>query len=201
MKPILTIIMYSLPAYLIVMFFLSQIFVPHLGWKRKPKHELPKEIQETLNKLVENNKTKKELLNAVIKYQTNNNKSSMMMLFLGFKDHFISDFDELWKTPFLHCHQQAYILRELLLKTKKFKETDIKIKITACYVQIHQYLEINVSETNKKEYVAVDPFAISLGYTIGETLPLLAFRDMKKRGIDWKKRYKEFKISKKSEKL
>ena len=186
-----------LTTYLINMYFLSQIFIPHLGWKRKPKRKISTEIQKKLDNLSKKNKTKKELLKAVISYQMTNNKSSMRMLFLGFTDHFIADFDKLWKTPFLHCHQQTHVLRELLLKTKRFKESDIKLRLTSCYIEIHQYLDINVSETNKKEIIKADPFAISLGYEIGEVLPFLAFRDMNKRKLNWKKRYEEFKTLKK----
>lgn len=192
MTPILILIV----AYIVTMFILSQIFIPHLGIKQKPIEKLPEEIQREINKITKKSKTRKELLKKIVNFQMSKKKSSMMMILDSFLTLFESEFDAIWNMPYIHCHHQTYILRELLLKTGKFKDEDLKLKLTTCYLEIHQYLKVNISETpEKKEYIYVDPFAISLGYKIGEILPFFAYRDMKKRNINWKITHKEFRTT------
>ncbi len=170
--------------YVTSMFFLSQLIIPNLGFRKKIKEELPKDAKKKLLEIKNSSKNKKEALKKVIDYQLTNFYSEMRQVFPRFKFLFESNFNKLWsKKGFLHCHQQNFVLRRLLIGTGMFTEKDIHLKHTFCYLNIHQYLKINIGR-NKKEWMNADPFAISLGYNLGEILPNFAYPSMKKRGIN-----------------
>jgi hypothetical protein len=171
-------------SYLVSTFLLSRLFIPNLGFKRKIKEKLPHEAKEKLMRITKESKDKNEALKKVISYQLSIFYSEMRQVYPRFKFLFESSFNKLWeKKGFLHCHQQNFVLRRLLLGTGMFTEKDIKLKHTFCYLNMHQYLKINIGK-NRKEWLNVDPFAMSLGYDLGEILPNFAYPSMKKRGIN-----------------
>ena len=156
--------------YFLVVFGLSQVFIPNLRWKTKKKARLPKEVTSSLKKITSETKNKKEVLERVLDYQLGFFHSKMKRVFHRFLLLFESSFSTLWrKKGFLHCHQQGFITRTLLLNTGLFTDDDIKIRISACYINIHQYLLVNIGE-DKPEWIIVDGFAMSLGYPLGEKL-------------------------------
>ena len=170
--------------YLVGTFLLSRLFIPNLGFKGKIKEKLPLEAKEKLMRITKETKDKNEVLKKVISYQLSRFYSEMRQVYPRFKFLFESSFNKLWeKKGFLHCHQQNFVLRRLLLGTGIFTEKDIKLKHTFCYLNIHQYLKINIGN-KKKEWIDVDPFAMSLGYDLGEVLPNFAYPSMKARGIN-----------------
>ena len=162
------------------MFVLSQIFIPNLGYRRKIKGKIPIFVRQEMIKIGENSKTKREVLEKVLEFQHKYFYSEMRQVYRQFFLLFEGNFQKLWnKKGFLHCHQQNFVLRVLLLQTKRFKEEDIRLKVTFCYFNIHQYMKLKVDD----ETIKVDPFAISLGYHIGEVLPNFAYKSMKQRKI------------------
>ncbi len=170
--------------YITTIFLLSRLFIPNIGFKRKIKEKLPRDAKKKLIEIKKSSKNKKEALKKVIDYQLSIFYSEMRQAFPRFKFLFESSFNKLWKKKgFLHCHQQNFVLRRLLLGTKMFEEKDIKLKHTFCYLNIHQYLKINIGK-KKKEWINVDAFAMSLGYNLGEVLPNFAYPSMKARGIN-----------------
>lgn len=168
------------------MFILSVIFIPNLGWPNNKKQKISKEILEKINLINMTSKSKQEVLEKILDFQMSRFYSRMRQSIRRANLLFISSFDKLWnKKGLLHCHQQCFILRELLIKSKRFSKEDIKYRLSPCYHTIHQYMLINMSDNPfKQRWIIVDPFAISLGFKIGEKLPFFTFQVMKKRGID-----------------
>ena len=171
--------------YILLMFVFSLLFIPHLGWKRKLDESLPKDVSEKMIKIGKSSKTKMEVLERVVDFMLQRVHSKFKQVIPQFGLLFEKSFNKLWeKGGFVHCHQHNLILRYLLLGTKRFSDEDIKLRITHCHANIHQYSKINVSENKKeKEWISVDTYAVSQGFKIGETLPKFVYREMKKRGL------------------
>lgn len=171
--------------YLLLMFVFSQLFVPNLGWKWKLDESLPEDVSKKMISIGKSSKTRKDVLEKVIDFMLHRVHSKFSQIAPQFSLLFEKSFNKLWaKGGFVHCHQHNLILRYLLLGTKRFTEKDITLNITHCYATIHQYSKINISDNPKsKEWISVDPFAISQGFNIGEPLPRFAHHEMKKRGM------------------
>ena len=64
------------------------------------------------------------------------------------------------------CTQQNYVLRLLLVKSGKFKDSEIRIKWTlVAYISPHQYLQVKVGKGN---WVNVDMWGSSKGVPFGD---------------------------------
>lgn len=163
--------------YFFFMFVLSQIFVPHLGWKRPVEKKLPENLKKDLKRIGASYNKKEDLLKAVVNYMVVEKGlyGKPRQVFRRFSYLFESKFDKLWNGDgFLHCHQHNFVLRSLLLETGKFSEEDIVPIITNCIFNIHQYTEINISDDeNSKKIIKIDTFAFSSGYKYGKILPRL----------------------------
>lgn len=161
--------------YFFFMFVLSQIFIPHLGWKRPAEKELPKDLKKDLKRIGNSYKKKEDVLKAIVNYMILEKGfyGKYGQIFRRFLYLFESKFDKLWNgNGFLHCHQHNFVLRNLLLGTGRFSEEDITPVITNCVLNIHQYSEINVSDDiTSKKMIKIDIFALSLGYKYGKVLP------------------------------
>ncbi|MBU0760510.1 MAG: hypothetical protein KJ718_06225 [Nanoarchaeota archaeon] len=71
------------------------------------------------------------------------------------------------KNGFAYCHVQDLIIKTILIGSKRFKEKDIKEKITFS-AAIHQHLEVNID--GKK--INLDPWAYDLGVPYGKYLTI-----------------------------
>ncbi len=148
--------------YLFLMFFLSRLIIPRLGFKKaRLPGKLPKVLQEEVNKL----KGSKE---AILK------KSYELVTkrFYGGEGRTILEFSKLfWKDPekewerggFAQCNTQNYFLRMFLIKSGKFKESDIKIIHSMFRLSIHQILAIKLN----KGWVYADPWGNYKGIPLG----------------------------------
>lgn len=175
----------ALACYILVMFILSFIFIKNLGWK-EPLQKTPLHVTKDMINIGKKYKNKKEVIKAVIKYHNKKFYSALMQVFFRFLFLFNNSIEDYWKEKrmFLHCHQHNYVFRHLIIATKRFEEHDIKLRHSLCYGNMHQYLKINISDSkDKKEWIIVDVFAISLGFKLGEKLPFFAQQVIKKRGL------------------
>ena len=171
-------------AYLMLMFVVSQLVIPNLGFKAKISDELPLEVKREVAKIARNSRTRRMLLEKILEFQLSNFYSEMHQVWNQFSLLFEDSFQKLWdKKGFLHCHQQAYVLRRLLLETKRFSEDDLAYRITFCYGNIHEYLLVNIGDSENKEWIKVDAYAMSLGFRLGEVLPHLAYPVIARRGL------------------
>tara|TARA_Y100000310_G_scaffold283335_1_gene305225 strand:- start:365 stop:781 length:417 start_codon:yes stop_codon:yes gene_type:complete len=131
--------------------------IPNLFWKAKIPDELPKSIQIIVAQL-KKTKNKRECLKkayAIITKRFEGCHTYQNIYYL-----FVTDLDKLWKQKLLHCTNLNYLLRVLLIKSERFEEKDIKIRIIFGWFYIHQYLKIKTTK--------VDPWGRSHGIKFGD---------------------------------
>lgn len=180
---ILEIIIILVAFYFFTMFILAPLFVPNLGWKRKINEKLPVPLIRDMEQIGRKYVSREEVARAVVAYQLKFVYSKLANLYSNLDTVFDSSFSLLWKRKrSLHCHQQNAVLRNLLLATGRFKDSEIRLKLSVCYVQIHQYVVVNL---HKGKSIKVDPYAMSIGFDYGEILPFRVYSVLKKRGIKY----------------
>ena len=158
-------------AYFLLMFAIPMLVIPNLWWKRRyDKNDIPKDVMRKMMAIGKTG-TKRKVLEKALKLQYTRFYAKTMQVWVQWRIWFVSSFRELWnKGGFIHCHQHDLVLRHLLLASGRFKEEDIKIRITNYRLNIHQYILVNVGENGKKDWIKVDAFAVGIGYDIGEVL-------------------------------
>lgn len=175
---LLAIILLLIAIYIFIMYILSILVLPNLGWFSKQKETLPKNVLDDMKKLGKKKLTKKQLLKKVTEYELKDHYSFLGGTFKNFGFLFEPSIKKIWERKgFIHCNQHTLLINHLLLATGRFKQEDIKIQMSSCYIEIHQYLTVNTED----EWVIIDPFAISAGFNYGERLPWLARQELAKR--------------------
>ena len=141
------------------------MIIPHLFKKELIPRQLPKDMQRVVNTL-KNVRSKEECLEKAYAIITKRFHGERIKTYTRFLDLFITNINELWKRKgFHHCTHLNYLLRTLLIKSKKFKEQDIKQKLTMLwYISPHQYLKIKIKNT----WIDVDPWGETYNTKIGE---------------------------------
>jgi len=88
------------------------------------------------------------------------------MTFVKFIDLWKTDVDFLWNLKgHMHCQSLNYLIRILLIKSGKFKDSDITFKLTnTYYLTIHQYMIVEVGKKN----IFVDPWYYRYGLEFGD---------------------------------
>lgn len=119
---------------------------------------------------VKKSSSKKEALENAYQQITTRYRGYRFLTYTLFWRIFESDPNKLWnRKKFLHCTQQNFLLRTLLVKSGWFTEDDIELGFSLVwYFSPHQYLKIKNNSTN---YTAVDPwthhFGVPMGYYAG----------------------------------
>jgi len=138
--------------------------IPHLFWKRKIPDKLPPGVQKIVDKL-KKTKSKEQCLKQAYESVSKKYRGRKWLTFTKFWDLFRCSVKSIWgRKGFLHCTNLNYILRVLLIKSGKFKESDIKPKITFVGISIHQYLRVKINN----KYVDVDPWGEAYGIKFGK---------------------------------
>jgi hypothetical protein len=93
-------------------------------------------------------------------------KSKRFSTYIFFYKIFENNPNKLWtRTGFMHCNQQNFLLRLLLVKSGKVEDSEIKFGYSMIwYMSLHQYLKIKVGDI----YLAADPWNYSRGAALGK---------------------------------
>jgi len=160
-------------SYLLVVFLLSRLFIPHLGFRREPLPELtPPDWQKEIDFLKASAAGAEEFLFLTYNYLGNKYFYKSRPFFRRFK--VFPNFSTLFASPedlyriqgFLHCTQLNFLLRLFLVKSGFFKEEDIRRKHVLVNFFIHQYLQVKVNG----KWLDVDVFEYSNDLKIGQHL-------------------------------
>lgn len=136
--------------------------VAHLFGKTKIPCQLPRGIENIIEKL-KRSKNKKTCLKRAYRIITKRFKGCRV--YIQFFDLFVRDPHKLWRKKKLHCTNLNYLMRILLIRSGHFRESDIRLRLTAIGgFALHQYLRVKIS---KKKSVNVDPWADARGITFG----------------------------------
>ncbi|MCF7795003.1 hypothetical protein K9M50_01420 [Patescibacteria group bacterium] len=135
------------------------------------KEPLPKELNSTFVNIIEHLNScnnKEEALKEAYNIIATRFKSSRFKLFIRVKRGFMKNPEKMWQKKFLYCYQDNYLLRLFLVKSKWFKDEDIKLKFSFVYYIIpHQYLKIKIDDN---QYMNVDPWGRDYGVKLGDYL-------------------------------
>ncbi|OYT31462.1 hypothetical protein DRJ22_02085 [Candidatus Woesearchaeota archaeon] len=139
------------------------------------KGEIPKNLPSGLEKevkILSKTKSKLECLKKAFKFICDNFYGKSILFFLKFPRLFVADVFKLWNfrfgvgDGFLHCTQHNFLLRILLIKSKKFSEEDIRL---IDYVRrpfgFHQLLQVNVGG----RWIDVDTYFFHSGFSFGSS--------------------------------
>lgn len=180
---ILLIILILVLIWLLFGFTLPTLLFPLMPVRKKdlPK-KIPKELEQEINKL-KKSKNKEEFLKAALDYIKKNFRSDIPPLFTKISKHFYKDLEEIMKEKgFFPCHIQSYILKIILIKSKKFSQQDIKIQYSFYSGIIHTYLKVKING----KYINADPWGYSRGLpfghrSLGPLLDWITLRNYKKK--------------------
>ena len=146
-----------------MVFFALRLVVPYLEFRKKPvPTTIPTELTEVIDRLNNESTNDEDFLYksydyVVSKYYGNHHKS-ITMFWKAFQNPFKQ------KDGFMHCMGQNIILRTMLIKSGRFRDEDIELKITGISGFIHQYLLVSIGDCVMK----VDPWSHFRGRRISQ---------------------------------
>ena len=127
--------------------------------------KVPKEVQKVIE-VLKKTKTKNECLKKA--YQILNKRFDEKKFLTINKPQtlFYKNVQTLWAEKHLHCNSISYLLRILLLKSGKFKKSDIKrVYSMWSFISPHEFLKIRVED---KKWVYVDLWGKDNGAPFGK---------------------------------
>ena len=162
---ITTTILSSVVIYSLMFFVLSRFFIPHLGFKKlKVPKRLPKNVSLMIYRLKKKSKNRYDYLKNVYNCLTKKYQGKRGTLLKNPHLLFETNLRSIWaKKGFLPCHTFNYLMRLFLVRSKMFKEKEIKIGHTFFNFNLHQYMEVKV----KNKWLKVDPWARGIGIKFG----------------------------------
>lgn len=115
---------------------------------------------------VRKSSSKKEALEKAYQQITNRYRGYRFLTYTLFWRIFEADPNKLWnRKKFLHCTQQNFLLRTLLIKSGWFTEDDLNLGYSlVCYFSPHQFLKVKINDIT---YIAVDTWAYHFGAPMG----------------------------------
>lgn len=152
--------------YVIVVFVLSRIFVPHFRFWREPlPKRIPRRMQEEIRKIKQQHRSKRAFAKAAHKFLAKRYSGGHWQLYFRWDLIFTEDLQKLWsRRGYIPCHQLNWLYRVMLVKSKVFSEDEVRVRTIPLYAIPHQFVQIKVGD----EWVDVDIWARHLGLPFGE---------------------------------
>ena len=159
-------IIYLLLAYLFLVFFLTRMVIPHLGFTRtRLPDDLPRSMSSAISRLKRQSRSKRDFVERVYELLSSKYFGSDIDTFIDFNMLFIKDIKEIWRVEgYLPCTLQNYLMRIFLVRSGLFKEDDIRLRVTFIILNIHQYLQARIDG----EWVDVDVWGAYRGVKVGK---------------------------------
>jgi len=132
------------------------------------KLRIPGKIPKGMLRFIDKNKhlDKRKFLEKAFLLVAKRYKPARHMTFFKILDLWITDVDRLWHLKgHMHCQQLNYLIRILLVRSGKFRDSDIKFYLTnTYYLTLHQYMSVNV----RGKKIFVDPWYYRYGLDFGD---------------------------------
>jgi len=140
-----------------VFFIISPTVIPN---------KIPGGMEKAISDLKRKYRDKKQFLKKAFDFVNKRYQSYPLGFFRYPLRMFMTDLNTLWKTTgFQSCVNQNYILKAMLIKSKRFKKSDIKtIPTTGLVFWPHQYLRVKTSN----KWIDVDLWGADVGFKWGE---------------------------------
>jgi hypothetical protein len=162
------IFVYLLGIYLIFVWVILRLAVPYLGFFKTPVPEdIPLVLQKRINDWNRDAIDDRQFLTFVYEYITQTYTGSRIKTITHFWTAFQDPLQA--RTGFLPCTAQNFLLRTILIKSNRFTESDIQVKVIPLNFFIHQYLRVRIGS----EVIDVDPWSHFLGVKLGEKSAIL----------------------------
>jgi hypothetical protein len=151
-----------LVTYVLTVWVGLRIIVPHLGFRKSALPEsLPHDFAATIQRLSGESSDDYEFLRKSYEYVTSRYHGSRIRTLSNF---WVAFQDPIEHAPgFLPCTSMNYILRTMLVKSGRFTEEDIEVKVIPLNIFIHQYLHVRVEDRK----INVDPWSAFRGLPLG----------------------------------
>jgi len=153
--------------YIIIVFILIRLFIPHFGFKCKSlPDKIPLEMEKVINELKSKAKSAGEFLALAYDYLGSKYRSERFNTVLKFH-YLFKDLDEVWtRSGYLPCSQSNYIMKIFLTRSGFFRASDIKTKHVFVNFVPHQYLRLKIN----KQWIDIDVGEKQRGLPIGRHL-------------------------------
>lgn len=132
--------------------------------KDKIPTKLPEDMQRIVSRL-KKIKSKERIVKEAYKILTRKYRGYRILTYLRFYNAF-DGLDRLWgRRGFIQCHHFTYLMRILLVRSGKFKDSDVKLMVTTIwYSSPHQFLRIRIG---RRKYIDVDMWGKVYGVKFG----------------------------------
>jgi hypothetical protein len=123
---------------------------------------IPQEFSTVIKKLSDESKNDFEFLEKAYTFVTTK--------YTGAKYKALTNFWVAFQDPvnrpagFMPCTSQNYLIRLMLVKSGRYKDSDVEVKTVPFHLFIHQYLRVRVG----KRAIEVDPWSAFLGLPLGK---------------------------------
>lgn len=153
-------------AYVFIVFFLSRLFVPFMGFKKyDPPGDLPAEVIATIRELEAQSRNACEYLEMAYRYVRERWHSERLRTITRLPLIFRTNIGEIWKAPgYAHCTTINFILYTLLARSRFFSVDDVRIRHTFFNGVLHQYLQVRIENS----WIDADPSTTYLDQPLGQ---------------------------------
>jgi len=126
--------------------------------------QLPGELQQIVDDLKD--KPPHDIARGAYDAVTERFGSGRALTYLRLPELLIKDINRIWnKSDFCHCTHQNYLIRLILIKTGRFTENDIRLKLgMVWWWSPHQWLSVRVGD----DWIDIDPWGRSYGVPFGK---------------------------------
>lgn len=155
--------LWSVAGYFIIVWVGVRLVVPHLGFRKNAlPAELPAEFAAMVRRIDTEAADDFDFLKRAYAYVTSTYSGSRIRTLGNF---WVAFEDPINHVPgFLPCTCQNYILRTLLVKSGRFQESEIQVKVVPLNLFIHQYLCVKIGS----DTIDVDPWSAFIGIQLGK---------------------------------
>jgi hypothetical protein len=128
--------------------------------------KLPKEMNAVISKL-KKTKSKEECLLKAYDFLRKRYKGYRIRTIFSYHELLWKEFNRVWNRPgFQLCSNMNWALRILLIKSGKFKEQDIQLKVSMIYfISPHQYARVKLDDAT---WIDVDIWGANQGVPFGK---------------------------------
>lgn len=146
---------------------MSRLVIPCLGFSPVPLPEkIPADIEKKIIELKGSVNSPIEFLELVYDFLGSKYRSERLNTFLKF-NYLYKDLEFIWEREgYIPCTQNNLLMRIFLVRSKFFRDEDIRIKHVFVNFVIHQYLQVKLDD----KWIDVDVGEKQRGLPIGKHL-------------------------------
>ncbi|MEK7155354.1 MAG: hypothetical protein AAB734_00585 [Patescibacteria group bacterium] len=149
--------------YFLLIWIALRLLVPNLGFRKEPLGAVvPESLMDTISKIDGESVDKHDFLRRCYEHVTKKYYGSRVKTVTHFWTAFKNPVNQ--SPGFMPCTNQNYLLRLMLVKSGRFQESDIKVKVIPLNLFVHQYLRVRVGG----EWIDVDPWSSFIGVPLGK---------------------------------